>query len=55
MKALVGAGIQRKQTTGKTVSAMTASSVRQRIRRSRWNLDPLNLVPDVIEMMSPGG
>src|SRR3970040_950735 len=41
MKALVGGGIQRRQRIIPTVTAITASSVRQRIRRTLENREAL--------------
>lgn len=55
MNALVGGGIQRKQTTGVTVNAARASSARQRIRRSRENVVLLDTAAEVIELAVPGG
>ena len=54
MNALVGGGIQRKQTTGRTVSTTTASSTRQKNRRSRENLVLLDTMAEVIEVVVLG-
>src|SRR5574341_1505365 len=49
MKAVVGGGIQRRQRMTATVTAITASTVRQRIRRTLDRMAPLEADVEVTE------
>jgi hypothetical protein len=49
MKAVVGGGIQRRQRITATVTAITASTVRQRIRRTLDRMAPFEADVEVTE------
>jgi hypothetical protein len=53
MKAVVGGGIQRRQRITATVIAITASTVRQRIRRTLDRMAPLGAGGEVTEAALP--